>query len=576
MFGPPPFSRNSLRHRLMALGGTAFLIYLVVILLFFPLLHFTLKDLMERTIRTIEEQKANEATTIARLLVLEFSHLSELLNVEPGGEQQIDQRVMRLLWEKVTFNEVIEGIELIHAVSDAEGRHLTYWYYRREEPELEPMPGPLRGLKKFTGSERQLLESINTQRIVREDLLGAVNRGPKQEGEMLLRYFPLYIPLPELGAIYWGVAKIGIDVDSMRRMLLFQSQEQSKIRNTVGLEIMLSLLISGLLAFGVVYFWTKKLTQPLNHLSRVAYTLETGQTTNLELWHDNVEQVDPQGQVEVNYLRRVLMRLAQTIAKVSQQLVGAEGQACQGRVAGKIIPTLKMQSRTCQELQGEVQESYQSLLNLLKVYESLPSLTAAQREEMRVVRKQLESPYKRFSPAKWTALATNLQTLDTYLQDLGHFLEPPEAVWDYINLIPNLNRALNLIAPTLAPEVKISKGFEILPAIWGCQRDLDQAWLYLLDYARQELAAGGELVIQTRQPASNQVEITLSFSGPPKSEAEIQTLLAPFQTSAAPPVHWGVTLAAAIFRQHHGDFSIKPRDAGGLSFTARLPIGALS
>jgi len=155
MLGSPPFSRNSLRHRLMALGGTAFLIYLVVILLFFPLLHFTLKDLMERTIRTIEEQKANEATTIARLLVLEFSHLSELLNVEPGGEQQIDQRVMRLLWEKVTFNEVIEGIELIHAVSDAEGRHLTYWYYRREEPELEPMPGPLRGLKKFTGSERK-------------------------------------------------------------------------------------------------------------------------------------------------------------------------------------------------------------------------------------------------------------------------------------------------------------------------------------------------------------------------------------------------------------------------------------
>ncbi|MBW1918331.1 MAG: hypothetical protein JRI57_09995 [Deltaproteobacteria bacterium] len=566
----PP--RESLGYRLLSLGAAAFIIYLGVMLLFFPLLHFTLKGLLDRTIKSIEEEKENEATTIARLMVLEFSHLRELLKVKPGGEQQIDQLVKRLLWEKVTFNEVIEGIELIHGPGDAEGRHLTYWYYRREEPELQPMTGPERGLKKFSGSERKLIDKINDQQWVDKNLLESVNRGPKKEGEMLLRYFPIYVPLPDRGALYWGVAKIGVEVDSLRRLKLFQSQEGSKIRNTVALEIMLSLLSSGLLALIVVYFWTRKITEPLSHLSRVAYALDTDRSADLDLWLANLERVDPQGQVEVTNLRQVLMRLAQAIQKLGQQLVTAERQACLGRVTTGIFPTLKAQSQDCLELQAMLMEKSQILINLLKVYESLPSLSASQREEMRQVREQLEVRGDRLSLQKWRDLATGLHTLDSQLQDLGRFLKPPETVWKPFRPEVSLTQALHLIAPALPPGVTISRELGRLPSIWGCQADLAQAFLFLLDYASQELEPGGELNIQANQPSPHLVQFSLAFSGPPKSEVDINRLLAPFQTGTPPPTHLGPALAAAIFRQHRGDLAIKLRETGGVTFWVELPV----
>ncbi|MFP3868059.1 MAG: sensor histidine kinase [Desulfobacteraceae bacterium] len=565
-------SPRSLRYRLMALGGTAFLIYLIVILLFLPLLHFTLAGMLDRTISSIETEKENEATTIARLMVLEFSHLSELLKVEPGVEQQIDQRVMRLLWEKVTFNEVIEGIELIHAPVDAKERHLTYWYYRREEPELQPMAGPIRGLKKFSGLERQLIDKIHREQWVDKNLLESVNLGPKKEGEMLLRYFPLYVPVPELGALYWGVAKIGIDAKSLHRIKLLQIQEGTKIRNLITLEIILSLVISGLLALAVVYWRTRNISAPLSDLSRLAYALEAEQVSNLDLWLDNLERVDVQGQVEATNLRRVLMRLAQTIQKLGQQLVTAEAQACRGRVSAAIFPDLKTQSQACQELEAQLRERSQILANLLKAYESLPSLTSSQREEMRQIRQRLEGAAERLAPPKWPDLAASLQQLDSRLQDLDHFLNPPEDVCGHLSPDSSLTQALDLIVPALPPEVKISQEIEKLPSIWGCQGNLEQAFLFLLDYARQELKPGGELIIQAKQASPELIQISLACSGPPTSEAELQRLLTPFQTEAEPPSHLGPALARAVFRQHGGDLTIKRREAGGLTFLVELPI----
>ena len=113
-----PFQKYSLRSRLFTLGGATFLLCAGVILLFYPLLNITLEGLMDRTIRSMRESKEVEATTLARLLVLEFSQLNELLLVTPGEESDLDQRIKNLIWEKVTFNENIEGLELIQAKAD--------------------------------------------------------------------------------------------------------------------------------------------------------------------------------------------------------------------------------------------------------------------------------------------------------------------------------------------------------------------------------------------------------------------------------------------------------------------------
>jgi len=112
---PTTFIRYSLRNRLFVLAGATFLLCAVVILLFFPLLGLTLDGLQNRTLKSMQEGAEVEATTIARLLVLEFSSLKGLMEVTPTSKTPVDQLIKDLLWEKVTFNEIIEGIELIQA-----------------------------------------------------------------------------------------------------------------------------------------------------------------------------------------------------------------------------------------------------------------------------------------------------------------------------------------------------------------------------------------------------------------------------------------------------------------------------
>ncbi|MGA9756388.1 MAG: hypothetical protein WBV23_14725, partial [Desulfobaccales bacterium] len=321
MTTPSTFIRYSLRNRLFVLAGATFVLCAVVILLFFPLLNLTLTGLQDRTLKSMQEGTEVEATTIARLLVLEFSSLKGLMQVTPTSNTEVDQWIKDLLWEKVTFNEIIEGIELIQGQPDVLGQHLTYLFYRREAPELKPMDGPQKILKSFEGLEQDLINSINEQQRVDNALQESVNRGPKQEGAMLLRYMPVYVLLADEGAVYWGVAKIGIDTSRMRHLLALQSEEQDRIRNAIWIEIILSLFISGLLAMSLIYVWVRYITEPLKNLSVVAADLRGAKPEEFDLWLENLKRLDPQGQVEVMAIQQVLERLGAAVPKLGQRLI---------------------------------------------------------------------------------------------------------------------------------------------------------------------------------------------------------------------------------------------------------------
>src|SRR5665811_298554 len=300
------FIRYSLRNRLFVLAGATFFLCALVILLFFPLLNLTLEGLQNRTINSMQAAAETEATTISRLLVLEFSSVKGLLTVTPTSKTEIDQWIKDLLWEKVTFNEIIEGVELIQGQKDAQGRHLTYLFYRREAPELKPMAGPQKIMKSFQGLEQDLINSVTSQQRVDNTFQESVNRGPKEEGEMLLRYMPVHVLLADEGAVFWGVAKIGIDANRMRQLLFLQSQEQTNIRRDIWVEIILSLLISGILAMSLIYFWVRHITEPLRTLSIVTGALQGAKPEDFDLWLENLKRVDTQGQTEVVVIQKVL------------------------------------------------------------------------------------------------------------------------------------------------------------------------------------------------------------------------------------------------------------------------------
>ncbi|MFA4901369.1 MAG: hypothetical protein WC600_01360 [Desulfobaccales bacterium] len=534
MTTPTTFIRYSLRNRLFVLAGATFLLCVVVILLFFPLLNLTLTGLQDRTLKSMQEGAEVEATTIARLLVLEFASYKGLMQMTPSSDTPTDQSIKDLLWEKVTFNEIIEGIELIQGPADALGQHLTYMFYRREAPELKPMAGPQKLMKSFQGLEQDLINSITTQQRVDNRLQESVNRGPKQEGEMLLRYMPVHVLLADEGAVYWGVAKIGIDTSRMRQLLLLQSEEQNLLRKDIWLEIILSLTISGVLAMSLIYFWVRYITEPLKSLSFVAGDLQTARPEDFDLWLENLKRVDPQGQAEVAVIQQVLRRLGTAVPKLGQRLIENEARACLGRVMARGLPTLQAWQADLQDLE----------------------------------RKLATGGADSLLPADQT-LALLRARLETVFEDFSLFWSKEQ--WEALDLTLGLERAWRLATLGLPPEVQLHHDPSPLPPVWGAASELSLAALYLLDFAVELLPPDGDLGLAATPTPAKGVLLTVWSSGEMRTPAECQRWLNPFGDPASISGSLGPALAAAIAAQHGGQLTLKPREAGGVEFSLALP-----
>ena len=171
---------------------------------------------------------------------------------------------------------------------------------------------------------------------------------------MLLRYMPVHVLLADEGAVFWGVAKIGIDTNRMRQLLFLQSQEQTNLRRDIWVEIILSLLISGVLAMSLIYFWVRHITEPLRTLSVVTAALQDAKPEEFDLWLENLKRVDAQGQAEVVIIQQVLERLGTAVPKLGQRLIDGEARACLGKVIARGLPAFQAWQAQLQGLEQEL------------------------------------------------------------------------------------------------------------------------------------------------------------------------------------------------------------------------------
>lgn len=329
-----------LATRLLRRQALIFLVALIgsILIVLVPL-GLVFNTMWDEVTQAVQTEIEKEADTIARLLVFEFSHLKEL--AAPADlDEAVAAAVKRRLWEKVTFNETIRGIELIHGQSDALGRHLTYSYFPASHASARAELGPQITLKSFTGSERELIGVINREQRVDKNLLEAINRGPKLEAEMLLRYFPLYTPLPDQGAIYWGVTKVGINIDSMRRFLMLLDWEKGALRRAL-LWMMVggafAALVLGLAGFRRVI---RKTAAPLNDYGMLTEALKRGIGVDITSLLLHLKQQESQGIREFEQVRTLCQRLGESARVLAERLVESEAQACLGRLAGRLAGSI--------------------------------------------------------------------------------------------------------------------------------------------------------------------------------------------------------------------------------------------
>lgn len=547
--------RHSLRSRLLLLSGATFLVCAGIILMFFPLLNLTLEGALEGSTIMMEKASGDEADTIARLMVLEFAQMREILKARPGDINYVDQRIMNLIWQKVTFNEVIKGIELIKGESDAEGQRLTYAFYRQATTSPEPVKGPQKSLKKFLGAEGKLLDQINSPQTLEKDKLeSSVYLGPKAEGQMLLRYLPVHILVPDEGAVFWGVAKIGVDISGLADIKNILERERNQLRRTVWLAVFLSLFIAGILAVSLLYLWARSLTEPLRQLSEAARDFRDAKPQEYSLWLDNLKRVDPRSQTEIVELKDTLLRLGQAIPRLGERLFADEPQACLTRVAARALPAILADQALLQKFWERFRQRRRPLL-------------AADGAGAASNRAPADS-----SPGDMVNdLNGALTRLETNLSDWHQFTLEPEKEWQKFDLTPTLGRAWRLATLGIASSTRLASNLKALPPVWGSPGYLAQAILMVLDYAAGVLPPDGRLTLAARPLASGGLQVTVALSGPALSREECRDLLIPPRGTQDFSGSLGPALAAAIARWHGGDLRAEPGEPDGLVFTLTLP-----
>ncbi len=325
-----------LRHRenVVFLGTLA-----CSLLVFLIFLQAAFSTLWDEVTQSVQQEIEKEADTVARLLVFEFSHLSAL---ETGSAEDaaLDQLVQRLLWEKVTFNETIRGIELISRHLNADGQYLSYSFFPTGFAHTEAERAPQKIWRTYAGPEADLIRLLIREQRVDRTLLEAVNQGRKVESELLLRYFPLYIPLPERGAAFWGVVKVGISIDAMRRFLLLLDAERNTLRQTLlGAMAVVTCfaLIVGLLGFR----WQSRRTAGLlTGYTSLATALAEGASLDPVSLQIHLKQLDAKNITELQQLQRFCLHLGATLQTLADRLVAQEGQAARGRLLCAVLPRL--------------------------------------------------------------------------------------------------------------------------------------------------------------------------------------------------------------------------------------------
>lgn len=330
-------SRQALTGRSLAnfLFRWELLVFLTTVvcslLLFSLFLQLAFLTLWDRVTVAVRAEIEKEADTIARLLVFEFSHLSAL-ETHPALDPILDQLVERLLWEKVTFNETIRGIELIGRQTDDRGQHLTYSFFPITSEMTAGEQAPKKQWRRFTGPEAELLRVIFQERRIDRTLLEVINQGRKAETELSLRYFPLYIPLPDRGAVFWGVVKVGISVDAMRRFLLLLDEERDALRYTLmGAMTLVTGIALGLGVFGFRWL-SRRAAAPLAGYVRLSAALESAPDLDPTTLTTYFQDQDHQQIEDYEQLQQLCLKLSGSLESLANYLVATARQAASGRL----------------------------------------------------------------------------------------------------------------------------------------------------------------------------------------------------------------------------------------------------
>lgn len=166
-----------------------------------------------------------------------------------------------------------------------------------------------------------------------------------------------------------------------------------------------------------------------------------------------------------------------------------------------------------------------------------------------------------------------LERIAAIAQSLRRFSQLDHAERRSFDVRESLDSALALLKPTISDEIKLERRFDEVPAIEGWPRELNHAFMTVLQNAGQAIDGAGVVSVET-SATRDDVLVRVRDTGRGMSEEQVARLfdLSWSEAGTRTRMRLGLSAAYATVHKHGGTIEVESVLGRGTTVTFRLPI----
>ncbi len=136
-----------------------------------------------------------------------------------------------------------------------------------------------------------------------------------------------------------------------------------------------------------------------------------------------------------------------------------------------------------------------------------------------------------------------------------------------------LEGAIKITQHELRSKAVVQRDFGVIPRIYCCPQQLNQAFMNLLVNAAHAIESRGEVVIRSWAD-THWVSISISDTGCGIPDEVLPRIFEPFFTTKEinKGTGLGLNIVSDIITQHRGEIHVSSQPGNGTTFTIKLPI----
>lgn len=207
-----------------------------------------------------------------------------------------------------------------------------------------------------------------------------------------------------------------------------------------------------------------------------------------------------------------------------------------------------------------------------KATERLVSLLQSRDEQLG----ELCEPALRITSALEACATTSEQAtlrLEAIAENIRRFTQLDRAELRAYDVRQGLESAIALLQPTLPRGIRLERSFDDVSPVVGWPRELNQAFLTVLENAAQAIDGEGQISVQVRQ-AGEHVLVAVSDTGRGMSDEQARHLFdfTWSQDGARTKMRLGLSAVHTTIQKHGGDISVDSAPGRGTTLTFRFPL----